>query len=358
MDIAFYAPLKSPGHAVPSGDRRMARMLVRCMEAAGHRVTLASELRSYLRDPQDAGGWAAITAAAERERARIVADWAGARPDAFVCYHPYYKSPDLIGAVLCAELGVPYVTVESSWSGRRDTGLWSETQGLVRDGATLAAVNICLTGRDRVGLLAGVPGARVVMLAPFIDAGPFGAAPMPEPGHLVTVAMMRARDKMESFAHLAAALRLLPGAWRLSVAGDGPMRAEVEALFAGLPQGRVRWLGQVDAAEVAALLARAAVYVWPGCGEAYGLAYLEAQAAGVPVVGFRTAGVPEVVADGETGLLVDPGDDAGFAVAVGRLLGDERLRAGMGLAARTRVRRDHDLPGAVARLDAILRRVA
>ena len=89
------------------------------------------------------------------------------------------------------------------------------------------------------------------------------------------------------------------------------MRGEVEALFAGLPAGRVRWLGQVDAAGVAGLLARGAVYVWPGCGEAYGLAYLEAQAAGLPVVAFRTAGVPEVVADGETGVLVADGDDAG-----------------------------------------------
>ncbi len=118
------------------------------------------------------------------------------------------------------------------------------------------------------------------------------------------------------------------------------------------------WLGQIEAGDVAALLARGAVYVWPGCGEAYGLAYLEAQAAGLPVVAFRTGGVPEVVADGETGLLVDPGDDAGFAAAVGRLLSDEALRARMGLAARARVRRDHDLPGAVARLDTILRGVA
>jgi glycosyltransferase involved in cell wall biosynthesis len=229
---------------------------------------------------------------------------------------------------------------------------------LVRDGLALASVNICLTGRDRAGILAGVPAARVAMLGPFIDAGPFGAAPAPEAGHLVAVAMMRERDKMDSFGHLAAALRRVPGNWRLSVAGDGPMRAEVEALFAGMPEGRVAWLGQIEAGDVAALLARGAVYVWPGCGEAYGLAYLEAQAAGLPVVAFRTGGVPEVVADGETGLLVDPGDDAGFAAAVGRLLSDEALRARMGLAARARVRRDHDLPGAVARLDTILRGVA
>jgi glycosyltransferase involved in cell wall biosynthesis len=355
MDIAFYAPLKSPEHPVPSGDRRMARMLIGCLRAAGHRVRLMSELRSYLRDPQDAAGWAAIEAEAGAERGRIAGCWAAAAPDLWVCYHPYYKSPDLLGPELCTRFGLPYVTVESSCSARRDLWLWERTQAMVRAGLAQAAVNICLTGRDRTGILAGVPGARVAMLAPFIDVTPFGAGPAPEAGHLVTVAMMRARDKWQSFRHLAAALAVLPGDWVLSVAGDGPLRGEVQALFAALPPGRMRWLGQMDATGVAGLLSRGAVYVWPGCGEAYGLAYLEAQAAGLPVVAFRTGGVPEVVAEGETGFLVADGDDAGLAAAVGRLLGDEGLRARMAAAARRRVRAEHGLDAAAVRLDAILR---
>jgi glycosyltransferase involved in cell wall biosynthesis len=355
MDIAFYAPLKSPEHPVPSGDRRMARMLMSCLRAAGHRVGLVSEVRSYLRDPEDAAAWAVIEAAADVDRARIARVWGEARPDAWVCYHPYYKSPDLLGPELCAQFAVPYLTVESSYSERRNLGLWAGTQASVRDGLRQAAVNICLTGRDRAGILAEVPGARVAMLPPFIDVKPFEAAPAPEAGHLVTVAMMRAGDKEQSFRHLAAALRLLPGEWVLSVAGEGPLRAEVEALFAGLPAGRVRWLGQLDVAGVAGLLARGAVYVWPGCGEAYGLAYLEAQAAGLPVVAFRTGGVPEVVADGETAVLVADGDDAAFAAAVGQLLDDAELRGRMALAARARVRAEHGVDRAVARLDTILR---
>ncbi len=355
MQIAFYAPLKSPDHPVPSGDRRMARMLTGCMETAGHRVALVSELRSYLRDPEDAAAWAAIEADAAAERARIAAEWARERPDAFVCYHPYYKSPDLIGPDLCARFGVPYVTVESSWSARRSLGLWAGTQARVRAGLALAAVNVCLTGRDEAGILEGVPDARVARLAPFIDVAHFAAEPDPEPGHLVSVAMMRAGDKWDSFRHLAQALRILPDDWHLSVAGDGPLRAEVEALFSGFAAGQVRWLGQVDAAGVARLLSRGAVYLWPGCGEAYGLAYLEAQAAGLPVVAFRTAGVPEVVADGETGLLVPDGDDAALAGAVSRLLSDESVRARMAAAARARVRAEHGMAAAVARLDVILR---
>ena len=54
-------------------------------------------------------------------------------------------------------------------------------------------------------------------------------------------------------------------------------------------------------------------YVWPGTGEAYGIAYMEAQAAGLPVVAQKTAGVPEVVKDGVTGTLTAAGDASAFA---------------------------------------------
>ena len=59
MRIAFYAPLKSPRHPVPSGDRQMARLIVRALEKAGHQVSLASELRSFCAEP-DAAHYAAI----------------------------------------------------------------------------------------------------------------------------------------------------------------------------------------------------------------------------------------------------------------------------------------------------------
>jgi glycosyltransferase involved in cell wall biosynthesis len=108
---------------------------------------------------------------------------------------------------------------------------------------------------------------------------------------------------------------------------------------------------------VADLLARGAVYVWPGCGEAYGLAYLEAQAAGVPVVAQAVAGVPEVVAHGATGFLVAEGDDRAAAQAIARLLTDGALQRQMGQAARAHVATHHAMVGAAGRLDALLRRV-
>lgn len=354
MRIAFYAPLKAPDHPVPSGDRLMARLLLAALGQGGHRATVVSDLRAFLKDPADAAGQAAIIAATDAALARTAVAWQVAPPDVFLAYHPYYKAPDRIGPVLCRRFGVPYVTVETSYSSRRNVGLWAGQQALVAAGASLAAVNICLTGRDERGLIDTIPGVRTARLAPFIDVA--AEAPAPEPWHLVTVAMMRPGDKLASYTHLAAALALLPGGWTLSVAGDGEMRRVVQALFARFGP-RVRFAGRLDAGGVQALLARGAVYVWPGVGEAYGLAYLEAQAAGLPVVAFATAGVPEVVADGVTGRLVPPGDEAGFAAALAGILADDATRRRMAAAARAQVARAHSLPAAAARLDAVLRQV-
>lgn len=347
--IAFHAPLKSPDHPVPSGDRLMARQL---WQALGGGVTLASGLRSYLRDPHDKAGAEAIAAQARAEVARIAADWqANGPPALWFCYHPYYKAPDLIGPALCARFGVPYMTAESSISARRDIGLWAEAQAQVRQGVAMAALNICLTDRDEAGLRLACPAAATAMLPPFIDAAPFVQAdPAPEAGRLISVAMMRPGDKTDSYAFLAAALqgiRHLP--WRLTVIGDGPARDAVKALFAPVAD-RIDWLGLRSTAGIAQHLGRASLYVWPGCGEAYGLAYLEAQAAGLPVVAQRIAGVPAVVTDGEGGVLTEAGDIAAYGHAIGRLLTDQGRREMLAQKARAHVLRFHSLAAASDRL--------
>jgi len=359
LKVAFYAPLKAPSHPVPSGDRLMALMLVACLEAAGHRVTVASDLRAYLGRFDDTAGWSALQAAAKAECARIEHDWAGDVPDLWFCYHPYFKAPDLIGPSLAQRFGLPYVTCESSYSARRNIGIWAEMQAHSLAMVKGAALNLCLTERDRIGLLAAAPGVSVARFPPFIDVSAFSGDPKPETAHLVTVAMMREGDKVQSYQLLATALGMMPQSldWRLSVAGDGPLRAEVQALFSGFPADRVDWLGVLPRDAVANLLSRASVYVWPGVGEAYGLAYLEAQAAGVPVVAQAVAGVPEVVADGVTGFLTPDGDPAAFAAAIVALLTDQSLRTKMAVAARQRVLHHHEMAGAAQRLDALLQGV-
>jgi glycosyltransferase involved in cell wall biosynthesis len=260
---------------------------------------------------------------------------------------------------LCRAFGVAYVTVEASWSARRNAGIWVDTQSMALAAVRHAAVNLYLTARDAAGLRLAAPAALLAMLPPFIDTAPFDAAPRPEPGHIVTVAMMRAGDKMDSYALLARALTLLPADldWRLSVAGDGPERLAVQAHFARLPAARIVWLGALSPVAVAGLLARGQVYVWPGCGEAYGLAYLEAQAAGLPVVACDTAGVSEAVNSTAGNLLVPSGDAAAIATGLTGLLRDPARAAARGAQARDHVRARHSIGAATAHLAGIIEAV-
>ncbi|PBB88295.1 glycosyltransferase family 4 protein [Mesorhizobium sp. WSM3876] len=359
MRIAFYAPLKSPNHAVASGDRQMARMLVKALEHEGHRVELASELRFYLREP-DSKSFDALKAEAREEVARLTDLWdRDGKPDLWFSYHPYYKAPDLIGPKLASAFALPYVTAEASYSRRRSTGLWAEAQALVVGAVERAALNICFTQRDRRGLIDAIPDAAFGMLSPFIDTSLFRETPASTcPTRLVTVAMMRPGDKVESYRMLAQALgpiRHLP--WTMSVVGDGPARDEVKAQFAGLPADRIEWLGAIEPAAVPDVLYNGGIYVWPGCGEAYGIAYLEAQAAGLPVVAQNIAGVPEVVRDGQTGLLTPPGDVAAFSSAIERLLVRDDERALMSGEARRFILEQRSLDIAAARLAELLAKI-
>jgi glycosyltransferase involved in cell wall biosynthesis len=105
---------------------------------------------------------------------------------------------------------------------------------------------------------------------------------------------------------------------------------------------------------VAAILAQGGIYVWPGFGEAYGLSYLEAQAAGLPVVAQNTAGVPEVVRDGVTGFLTPAGDIAAFGAAIAALMSDGARRSAMKIAAHQFVHGERSLAAASRALDRIL----
>jgi glycosyltransferase involved in cell wall biosynthesis len=356
MKIAFYSPLKSPNHPIPSGDRLMARLLMAALARAGHHVEIASELRAFLPDAS-ADAIAARSVAADAERARLSALWqqSGA-PDLWFCYHPYYKAPDLIGPALAREFGLGYVTAEASYSARRNQGLWADMQQHVLDAVQHASVNICLTRRDCDGLAAAAPGAQLALLPPFIDPALFlERQPQAEPGRLITVAMMRSGDKMDSYVMLADALsRLTHLPWQLSVVGDGPRSVDVRALFSGFDEGRILWQGEKTATEIADLMSQSSLYVWPGCGEAYGLAYLEAQAAGLPVVAQEIAGVPEVVMQGKTGLLTLPGDVDAYARAIERLLTEDEERLALARAARSFVDAERSLDQAAVRVGTIL----
>ncbi|MBO0134368.1 glycosyltransferase family 4 protein [Agrobacterium burrii] len=357
MKIAFYSPLKSPNHPVPSGDRLMARLLMQAMTMGGHAVFVASELRSFLKQADDPARTSLVDAA-DREIEAIAQRWRReGPPDLWFCYHPYYKTPDLLGPELARRFDIPYVTAEASYSPKRNGMGWQAIQDELLAALNAAAVNICFTARDREGLLRASPTLHWKMLPPFIDVGTFlETAPHPTPARLITVAMMRSGDKLTSYRALSEALALLPQDldWTLDIIGDGPERPAVQAMFSAFPNNRLVWHGEKTATEITALLSKASLYVWPGHGEAYGLAYLEAQAAGLPVVAEKVAGVPEVVKSGTTGLLTPENDTAAYADAIKSLLGNDRQREKLAKAARQFVVNERSLENAATELNNIL----
>lgn len=314
----------------------MARLLMQAMRISGHEVEVVSELRSFQREPEGSGD--TLQAEAEVEKQRIATNWLGdGKPDIWFCYHPYYKARDLLGPELCQRFGLAYVTAEASYSPKRNGMGWAETQSALLADLRLAATNICFTTRDFDGLSKADQGLRLAMLPPFIDASIFAKqSPSPTRYRLATVAMMRRGDKMSSYKALAEALKLLPSdlPWTLDIIGDGPERGEAQDLFGTIDAGRIVWHGEQRPEAIAHILSHACIYVWPGHGEAYGLAYLEAQAAGLPVIAERIAGVPEVVKDGETGILTPPGNVSAYADAIIKLMTEEALRHEMALKAR------------------------
>jgi phosphatidylinositol alpha-1,6-mannosyltransferase len=141
-----------------------------------------------------------------------------------------------------------------------------------------------------------------------------------------------------------------------------PMSERIRAAVDGLRLGnQVRLLGRVGDADVQALMRCADVFVLnvldlPGDVEGFGIVFLEAGVEGVPSVATRVGGIPDAVADGETGLLVDAGDDEALAGAVSTLLNDGELRVRLGRQAAARALERFTWPSIAQRYEEELER--
>jgi glycosyltransferase involved in cell wall biosynthesis len=124
---------------------------------------------------------------------------------------------------------------------------------------------------------------------------------------------------------------------RLFVIGTGPDLPALRRLAGELGlSGRVELCGHVPFERLAAAYRNSDVFCLPSLQEGFGIVFLEAMAAGLPVVACRAAAVPEVVPDGQCGLLVPPGDEPALAAALDRLIGNPDERRRMGAAGRRR----------------------
>ena len=275
------------------------------------RLTWPRTLRSF-ESAGDTGRQTVIREAAESEAANIIARLqvpAVSRPEIWFTYHLYYKAPDWIGPAVCAALGLGYVVAEASYAPKRARGPWASGHEAIANALRTADSVLALTKRDIPciePLLADQ--AELFYLPPFFDPGGnheaengrehresrrmrFADRLQVDPGKhwLLAVGMMRLGDKLESYRRLTGALRVLPGDdWQLVVVGDGEARAEVEAAFSSLGNtqngGFVAWAGELSQTDLHDIYRACDIFVWPAVNEAYGMAILEAQAAGLPVV--------------------------------------------------------------------------
>jgi glycogen(starch) synthase len=145
---------------------------------------------------------------------------------------------------------------------------------------------------------------------------------------------------------------------RMLVAGNGYLRLELEQQATELGiRDRVEFPGWIAPAEVPALIDTATMVLMPSRQESLPLVALETASMARPIVATRIGGLPEVVADGETGLLVPPEDAPALANAISRLLHQRELASNMGKAAKNRVRQLFSWSSHVDRYDALYRKL-
>jgi len=363
--ILFFAPLKAPDHPTPSGDRTMGRLLIRALRRAGFEIELASRVRTRLAAPSLSAQYAKRDksfAVADRLIARARALPKAKRPRAFFTYHLYYKAVDWIGPRVAAALDIPYLVAEASHAPKRARDDWAFNHAGAEAAIKAASAIFCLNPNDKECLALVAEKRRLIDLPPFLDLKKFAPVlpdrtaaraslaqrlKLDDAGPwLLAVGMMRAGDKLDSYRVLAAAFkRARLKRPVLLIAGDGAARREVEGAFADAPCP-VEFLGKVAPDKLVPLYAASDLMVWPAINEAFGMALLEAQACGLPVLAGAFGGVSGIVADGKTGFLTAPGDVADFAAGLKRALASDL--AALGRAARRKVERRHDIDAASA----------
>lgn len=196
------------------------------------------------------------------------------------------------------------------------------------------------------------PEANEIAITPFgVDLVRFAPRPARDArwitlGIVKTLAPIYGIDLLlRAFASLIAddRVRTLAIPCRLLIVGDGPQRAELEMLAAQLGiAGHVRFAGAVSHSEVPEWLNRFDIYAAPSRLESFGVAVIEASACELPVVVSDVGGLPEVVLDGETGLVVAREDVAALQSALTRLVLDPALRERLGARGRKHVSQIYD----------------
>ena len=140
----------------------------------------------------------------------------------------------------------------------------------------------------------------------------------------------------------------------LVIAGDGKEKSKIVRSAAKHLPGQHRFLGKISRDKMAEFYSAGEIFAFPGINESLGMVYLEAQSCGLPVVAFRNAGIPEVVINGETGILTDMFSKQQYIEAIKELLLNNDLREEMGRNARGYVHTHHNIDLNYRKMEGIL----
>ncbi len=272
--------------------------------------------------------------------------------------HTWYAN--LAGHLAALLYGIPHVMTMHSlealrpWKAEQLGGGYRLSTWCERVSAGSAAAVVAVSDGMRADILAAYPeisAERIRVIRNGIDTAEY----QPDPGTEVlqrygidlarpyVIFVGRITRQKGVPVLLRAASHLVPEAQLVLCAGQADtaeLEAEVTELVTGLRATRsgVVWIPEMlPKPEVIQLLSHAAVFACPSVYEPLGIVNLEAMACGTAVVGSRTGGIPEVVADGEAGLLVPPGEPAPLGAALNVLIQDPDRAEAMGQAGRKRV---------------------
>ena len=283
--------------------------------------------------------------------------------------HTWYAN--LAGHLAAMLYGIPHVMTMHSlealrpWKAEQLGGGYTLSTWCERTSAASAAAVVAVSDGMKVDILSAypeIPAERVRVIRNGIDTDEYRPDPQTgvlarygvDPGRPYVIFVGRITRQKGVPVLLRAASRLIGEAQLVLLAGaaDTPEQlAEVTELVDGLRTSRsgVIWIPEMlPKPEVIQLLTHATVFACPSIYEPLGIVNLEAMACGTAVVGSRTGGIPEVVADGETGLLVPVGEPEPLADALNVLLRDPDRAEAMGQAGRKRAVSEFGWPAIAA----------
>jgi colanic acid/amylovoran biosynthesis glycosyltransferase len=271
------------------------------------------------------------------------------RPE--VLHAHFATEPTAAARGLAAESGVPFTFTAH----RYDLYAKAPADFAERAAAAAAVVTVSEANARYMAKTFGVSADHIRLISCGVDTERFRPQGLrAEPPHVLCVARLKPFKNQGLLLEACASLQARGLEFRCVLVGDGSTRDELEATRTrlGLKQV-VELVGAAEQTEVLAWWQRAAIAVLTSESEGMPVCLMEAAACGVPAVATAVGGIPELVEDGVTGLLVLPGDARALAEALERLLRDPELRARLGAAARRRAEERFSVVHQVNRLLAL-----